>query len=397
MINKSWFRRLILLVFFIGTMTIVIGCGSRSYDDVLTEAAPEFAPVADDWLYDSTEHFAEDWRQDAPGDFADFDIASESEIGLYMEYTPHGLTAAADNNDTANALQPQADMEPAAGYSGETLPEGYQPQANETPQEAPMPQSPTPLGVDLMQRMIIRAASMTLNTLYYDDTASGIEQVVHNRGGFIENSRQWMEFCPYAGMLWRAEYVIRVPVGLFDTTNNDLMALAQVQYFSTTSQDATHEFNDLGSRLQIREAEEVRVQRMLDEATELVDIINLEARLTNLRLVIDAYRRRREEIDQLASFSTINLSVHEVVVLPEIEEDNEDEYYPVYAEYTFGGRIGGAFRASVNFTGQALELIGIFLAAIILPVGLLGAVLGAAYFAVKKFGTGNILKSPKAD
>jgi len=268
------------------------------------------------------------------------------------------------------------------------------------PANEPAPQTPTALGVDLMQRMIIRSSDIAINTLYYQSTISGIESAVANRGGFIENSRQWMAHCQAAGtMLWRAQYVIRVPVGLFDTANSELLALGQVRYFSTTSHDATHEFNDLGSRLQIREAEETRVARMLEEATELSDIINLEARLTNLRLVIDAYRRRREEIDHLATFSTIHLSVYEVMEFPEVEEEEEDEEdeYPVLLAYGFGQRIGGAFSTSANVTAQALEAVAVFLAAIILPVGLLSAFLLLVYLVAKKLiGSKGLLSRPKS-
>ena len=335
---------------------------------------PEAAPTADSptepqAMVEAMGGDSQDW-EDSMDDHAD---SADSGIFFSVQLA----------NELTDSSSPEEDAQPndapANGY--EPSASGYQ---HAEPPLPPQTQGPTPLGVDLMQRMIIRAATMRLSTLYFADTTASIESIVANRGGFVENSRQWMVNCQDAGMLWRAEYVIRVPVGLFDTTNNELMALAQVQYFSTTSQDATHEFNDLGSRLQIREAEEVRVQRMLEEATELADIINLEARLTSLRLVIDAYLRRREEIDQLASFSTINLAVHEVVVLPEIieEEDEEDEYNPIV--YTFSDRIGTAFRASANFTSMALETIGVFLALIILPVGLLGAVLGLILVIIKR-------------
>jgi len=340
MMIKSWLRKIFVFVFLLVMVLAVVSCGrdsdeAEAYEMLFPAQGTVDAPPA---------------PQSA---MAPTDETMDLEEGIELDWA---LEAVDDTGPTEDALPPET----------------YVPIAS---------QAPNHLGVDVMQRMIIRSSSMSINTLYYQDTTTDIETIVENRGGFIESSRQWMVSCRDAGMLWRAEYVIRVPVGLFDTTNNELMALGQVQYFSTASRDATHEFNDLGSRLQIREAEEVRVQRMLEEATELEDIIRLEAQLTNLRLIIDAYRRRREEIDQLATFSTIGLSVYEVIELPEIEEEEEEEYYVLV--YGFGDRISGAFNSSVNFMARALEEIGVFLALIILPVGLIGLVVGGIYFVIK--------------
>ncbi|MCL2406157.1 MAG: DUF4349 domain-containing protein [Defluviitaleaceae bacterium] len=365
--NNHRFYKLATLVMLLGVLLIFTSCSSDNFEDT---PPSESEPMAD--------------AAPAPEAMFSMEFAGDMEDSLDMEFDmtfdddyfieqSHQDTEAADIGGTSD-LPADGDLPPTSDIA-------------QTPRTGP-----APMGVDLMQRMIIRTANMTLNTLYYEDTATNVESIVANRGGFIENSRQWLVFCQYAGMLWRAEYTIRVPAGLFDTTNNELMGLAQVQYFSTTSRDATHEFNDLGSRLQIRLAEEVRVQRMLEEATELIDIINLEARLTSLRLSIDAYSRRREEIDQLSTFSTINLHVYEVAVLPEIEEEDDEDEYLVAVAYTFGNRIGNAFRTSANFTTQALEVVGVFLALIILPAGLLALFLTIAYFTAKKVSGGKVLR-----
>ena len=252
----------------------------------------------------------------------------------------------------------------------------------------------SPAGIDLSQRMIIRSASLSVNTMDFDETVTRIEDIISNRGGFIESSsrhtvayRGRQDINPYTGIvvLWRGEFTLRVPAGLFDVTNQELTALGQVRYFSTSSVDATREFNDIGSRLQIREAEEERVQRMLDDARRLADIITLEARLTDLRLVIDSYRRRMQEIDQLATFSTIRLSVFEVV---SFDEDYEPEDEEEDESVGFLAGIGGAFMASARFTGQALEFIAVFIATIILPVGLIAVVGFAVYVILKKSGMG---------
>jgi len=234
-------------------------------------------------------------------------------------------------------------------------------------------------------RMIIRSADMGLQTYYFEETVTNIQGIMNNRGGFVENSRQWMATASRNcdTLLWRAEFILRVPVGLFDQVNRELVALGQVRRFSTTSEDVTLEFNDLGSRLRIREEELRRTEVMLDAATELTDIINLESRLTTLRLAVDAYRRRMTEIDQLASFSTIHMTVYEVI---ESDEEYEEAYYPILYNDTFGTRIIGAFSASVDFITAVATNIAVFLALVGLPLILFAAVGFVIYLILKKAG-----------
>jgi len=227
------------------------------------------------------------------------------------------------------------------------------------------------LGEPTAPRMIIRSADMGLTTYDFEGTVTGIESIMTNRGGFIENSHQWMDPASHDRtlLLWRAEFVLRVPVGLFDQVNRELVALAQVQRFSTISEDVTLEFNDLGSRLRIRQEELRRVELMLEAAENLTDIINLEAQVTTLRLAVDAYQRRMTEIDQLASFSTIRIAVYEVVEIEEPEEEEEEIYHPIaYYDDTFGSRFLGAFSASVDFITAVFTNVAVFLALVGLPV-----------------------------
>jgi len=239
-----------------------------------------------------------------------------------------------------------------------------------------------------LQRLIIRNADIQLRTYEFDQTMTDIEQIVSNRGGFVENSRMWSDSAWHDRtiQLWRVEYTLRVPVGLFDQTNRELTELAQVQHFSTTSEDATMEFSDLASRVRIREEELRRVELMLANAIEISDIINLEARVTNIRLAVDAYNRRMTEIDQLAGFSTITMTVHEVVEIEEV----------AYIPDSFGTRLIAGFSASLNFMTTVGTGLAMFIAWVGLPALLIGGVTFAMYLVLRKTGVwGKLVRGGK--
>ena len=208
----------------------------------------------------------------------------------------------------------------------------------------------------ILDRMIIRNASLTIESERFDWAVFEIERIVDTYGGFIESSSRftlWMR----EGELWRADYTLRVPVDNFDLANRDLKALATVLNFSTSSDDVTMQFQDIDSRLRIREEEERRILSMIENATDIEDLISLESRLSNVRLAMERYRRRMTEIDQLASFATIHLSL--------IEVESEGAAIPYD---NFIGRVGEAFSGSVEISLGILEGIAMFAATVFLPL-----------------------------
>jgi len=250
------------------------------------------------------------------------------------------------------------------------------------------PEIPQPAAVE---RRVIRNSDISVDTLNFDETVSNLERIVAINGGFIETSGQRLaNRHGFDRTFWYAEYVIRVPVARFDTANRDITALGQVVRFTTSSEDVTMLFLDLQSRLNIRVEEERRIEAMRDAATDLRDLLILERELSDLRVIVDRYRRRMTEIDQLASFSTIRLSLREVVeiIIEEEEEDEEEEYIPYIPEEPpadgFGTRIASAFGSSVNFSVMLFEAVAVIIATLILPLTLFALPIFIGYVIYKK-------------
>lgn len=223
------------------------------------------------------------------------------------------------------------------------------------------------------QRRVIRNSDIAVDTLHFDETVSDLERIVAINGGFIETSAQRVSTRDGRDF-WNAEFTIRVPVDRFDHTNQELTELGQTTRFTTNSEDVTMLFLDLQSRLSIREEEERRVEAMRDAAENLQDVLALERQLSDLRVVVDRYRRRMTEIDRLASFSTIRMNVREVEEATEYIaecEEEEEEYIPYVPEDGFGTRITTAFGGSVDFSIRIFEIFAMILVSVLPPLVLL--------------------------
>ena len=208
----------------------------------------------------------------------------------------------------------------------------------------------------LANRRVIRNSSISMETDDFINTSETVEIIIASYGGFIENSNRWM-FTVNDEDFWMAEYTLRVPVDNFDTVNRLISALGTVTHFSSTSEDVTLRFQDLESRLNIRLEEERRLLAMIENAEELEDLINLEARLADLRITIESLRRSMTDMDHLAAFSTIHLHLREV--------SEEGGILPVW--HGFNDRLISAFGDSFIFSVAMIEGFLVFIAYIILP------------------------------
>lgn len=218
----------------------------------------------------------------------------------------------------------------------------------------------------LLDRMVIRNAQISMNTLYFEETVANIAEIIAAYGGFVENSNMWM-LTIRGEDLWRADYVLRVPVDYFDSANNAIVNLGEIVSFSASSEDITTQFQDLESRMNIRLEEERRLIEMIENTTDLEDLLTLERRLSDLRLTIEGQRRRLDNLDNLASFSTINLFLQEIT-------EEEAGIIPTGAEGDgIIARISTAFGGSINFSLILLENIAVAIAALILPVSIIAA------------------------
>ena len=235
----------------------------------------------------------------------------------------------------------------------------------------------------LIERMVIRSAHISMNTLYFEETADNVESIIAAYGGFVESSNRWM-ITIRGEDRWRADYTLRVPVNHFDSATQALMNIGEIASFSASSEDVTTQFQDLESRMNIRLEEERRLVEMIENTDDLEDLLNLERRLSDLRLTIEGQRRRLAEIDNLASFSTITLFLQEVT---------EEEMGVIPTGNGGEGvitRILAAFDGSISFSLAFLETIAVIIASVILPAGIVVALVFVGLKVVKYFQ--NILK-----
>lgn len=241
---------------------------------------------------------------------------------------------------------------------------------------------------------IIYSADATVETTNFDETLSGVEELVEKYSGYIESSSvngenyysasRGVESSRYAA------YTIRVPSEAFSEVMSSLSTLGNVPYTYTYTENVTTEYYDTEARLTAYQAQEERLLAMLDEAQTVEEIIAIDDKLTELQYKMDALQSTLKNWDRQVSYSTINLSVEEVG-----EYTQESAVGKSYGEKLLNALADGFDSIGRFFSNLLLWIVGALPALVILA--LFGAAAAAVIKAVRKKRRASKLPPAKPD
>lgn len=219
-----------------------------------------------------------------------------------------------------------------------------------------------------IQRQIIYRAQVSLIVENLGDVPKQVMQLIQQHDGYISQSNMTGN----QGYSRSASWEIRIPAKQFQGTLDAFEKLGEVRSLSTTSEDVSETYYDLQSRIRNKEREEQRLLKHLDQSTRsLSEILTIERELSRVRAELESLQGRFQVLDNLASFSTISLQVHELTAYQPQQE----------ASVGFGNQIATAWT---NSTQSLLTLIQwvVVKVVVILPWGLMLLFVAAIVYGV---------------
>lgn len=196
---------------------------------------------------------------------------------------------------------PQAAMDLDTGTTGDT--------SGET-------QANTGGNHDQSEVKMIYTAYLELEVLDFDAAAEDLNRQVEEAGGYCESS----DLYNY-GNHRSAEYVIRVPSEQFQAFLDTCSAWENCYLRSRNidMEDVGEVYFDTETRLATLRTKMERLQELLAQATEMEDIITIESAISETEYQIEQYTSSLNRYDSLINYSTIHISLVEVVDLTENE------------------------------------------------------------------------------
>lgn len=213
---------------------------------------------------------------------------------------------------------------------------------------------------DVAERKVIRTARMELRV---DDPAAAAAiatALTAQAGGFVASSNA----TGVGDDIERVDMKLRVPAERFEAVLGDLRDDGEVLVEALQGQDVTDEFIDLDARLRSQKALEERLLGILAQTTLVKDLLDVEAKLVDVRIEIERVEGQLRAMNDRVSFATIDL----VVLAPTRQNARE-------AESTlsrFDRALDDAGDASIAVLTGMIRFFGAILplAIIGLPIGL---------------------------
>jgi Domain of unknown function (DUF4349) len=210
---------------------------------------------------------------------------------------------------------------------------------------------------DLANRQIIKTGEITLEVQTVSSAVGEIRAMALQLGGYVGGSQ--------AGTADdAATLTLRIPAGRFEDALQRLHDMdGDVTAEATREQDVTGSVVDLEARIRNLEASEAQYRALLDRATDIEDILTVQARLDEVRGQIEQLQAQLDQLSELASLATLTVTV--VPAAAPVEETT--------ATWDPAAIFDSAVAALVGL-GQAVAAAAIWLVILGLPLAIVAGI-----------------------
>ena len=162
----------------------------------------------------------------------------------------------------------------------------------------------TPQGLPAARDLlIIKTGTMTLQVAGVDAALAAASQQVAALGGYASASERSGD-----GEGEFASITFRIPADRWDEALTALRGLAEkVLDERTGTQDVTSQVIDLGARIKNLQATETALQAIMAQATQIKDVLAVQAELTQVREQIERLTAEKGGLEEQASYSTLTV------------------------------------------------------------------------------------------
>ena len=154
---------------------------------------------------------------------------------------------------------------------------------------------------------IIRTVSMQLYTRDFEKDLAALQQALKIQGGYVELS----DISGDPGTRRYASLVMRVPKGNLDAYLATVSAVGRVASISESQEDVSERYLDVEMRLKTQQGKMDRLQKLLEKAGTVPDILNIETEIANTQYQLDSLTGSLRGMDSKVDYATLTVSLVE--------------------------------------------------------------------------------------
>lgn len=192
-------------------------------------------------------------------------------------------------------------------------------------------------------RKWIVTVNLTAETDDLDALRSALDEKIAALNGYVEDQSVYNGSIYDSGRRYRsANLTVRIPADSIDAFLQDVGGLANIVRQNKSIEDVTLSYVATESRLKALETEEARLLELLSQAETMTDLLEIEARLSEVRSELENYASQKRLYDNQIDYATIYIAIEEV-----------QEYTPT-EEPSLWERIQDGFKDNLEGVGEGL-------------------------------------------
>ena len=184
--------------------------------------------------------------------------------------------------------------------------------------------------------------SLSTETGDMDTALEAISARIQQMQGYVESQN----ISGLSGRQRTASLTIRVPADQVDGFVEEVSGLTNLVSSSRNVRDITLTYTDTEGRVKALETEQTRLLELMEQAENMSDLLEIEARLTEVRYQLESYASTLRLYDNQVDYATVSLYITEV-----------EKYTPVEEPGFFERITGGLAESIVNLGETIVECI----------------------------------------
>ncbi len=294
---------------------------------------------------------------------ADFAVEATEAAIASEAATLEGFSDDASNTAPTNAV--------AAAAAGSVVEKA----AGESAESASLPDlgvagTYTPIGSAQIKRSEV---TLSIPTPKFNSAVVQLTALPGSLGGFITSSNfgggeelSEGQRAPRSGVV-----VMRIPSNQFDAARKRLPSFGKTISEQISGEEVSAQLVDLNARVTSLRLQEDSYRKLFDAAKQIQDIITVQERITDVRTQIEQIGAQRASLQNQVAMSTITVNVRESMATRPKEAPKP---VAVVAKKSFSDRVSTSWRGGTNALAALLTAIVVVLVALapFLPVFALG-------------------------
>lgn len=159
-----------------------------------------------------------------------------------------------------------------------------------------------------IDQQLIQTASIVLRVDDITETATAITSYVNGIQGRIDSKNEYRN--PDSSAVTSADFMIKVPSDKLGEALDRLKTLGDLEGFSTSATDVTLQVIDLDARIAALQNSISSLKNLLDDASNVSDLLAAEAALTQRQSELDGLTSQRNYLADQIDLAAIWVSVY---------------------------------------------------------------------------------------